>query len=294
MQHQRRILTSLVAIHNPTRMTHTNPLGPSRGKPAPPWAVEKLLMEGHTRDQIMSDWEALVRKPHSSFDRIDRFLRALRRDYDLSYSGIKEMFAQKRLARFREDQNYHPLADGGTGPDIAAAKFLMLRSAAVKFRNIDDWMTGEDKALTLPTKYHPGFIIEAIDLRDFQILHRGFEHFARCGDLKSLKMVKQKYVDDFCLDSVSGMFNLSLQYLDVSGCELVTEKGLACLHRCKNLKLLNAYNLPGVKHPELLAILLEESSPALEIRADVVRYKTRSRTEVRVTSPDGFIVRRWT
>ena len=79
-------------------------------------------------------------------------------------------------------------------------------------------------------------------------------------------MVNQKYVDNFCLDSVTAMFGLSIEYLDISGCELITERGLGCLHRCKNLKLLKLSNLPNVKNAELLALLLEEALPYAEIQ----------------------------
>ena len=129
----------------------------------------------------------------------------------------------------------------------------------------------------LPTKAHPAFKIEAIDLRDFQIIHRGLQHFARCKNIKSIKMSNQKFVDDWCLDAVSSMFGLSLQYLDVSACPRITERGLSVLHRCKNLRLLNAYNLPRVQDPELLTILLEEALPQCEIRG--ISYWKQSEKE---------------
>lgn len=157
-------------------------------------------------------------------------------------------------------------AEADAGPDISAARFLLRRSAGVKFKNSDQWVYGQEHEHRLPSKPHPNFIVEAIDLRGFQIIHRGFENIARCRELKALKLVNQSYVDDFCIDAVSGMFNSSLEYLDISGCKLVTERGLSCLHRCKSLKLLNLYNLPNVKHPELLALLLEEALPSVQIR----------------------------
>lgn len=190
----------------------------------------------------------------------------LRKDYDISPAGIKAMIAERKLTKFREDQIYNKEAERYVGPEIAAARFLLQRSAAIKIKSSNEWTVGVEAVTCLPPRPHPMFAIEAIDLRGFQIIHRGFEHFGGCKELKSLKMVNQKYVDDFCLDAVSGMFSLSLQYLDISGCKLVTERGLSCLHRCSNLRLLNLYNLPNVKHPALLALLLEESLPHVEIR----------------------------
>lgn len=150
------------------------------------------------------------------------------------------------------------------GPELSAAKFLLERSAAVKFQNARGWLSGPDDLIKLPSRSHPSYVIEAIDLRDFKIIRQGLEKIP-CKQLKSLRMVNQEYVDNFCIDTVTAMFGLTLEYLDISGCKLVTEKGLGCLHRCQNLKLLKLGNLPNLKNAELLALLLEEALPLVEI-----------------------------
>ena len=54
----------------------------------------------------------------------------------------------------------------------------------------------------------------------------------RLRHLKYLDVSNCELVDDWCLDRFI-QFRDTLLYLDISGCPLVTENGLACLHKLK-------------------------------------------------------------
>lgn len=76
-------------------------------------------------------------------------------------------------------------------------------------------------------------ILASIDC--FPVIH----HFSRrhcvavgLRHLKSLSLRYCKDVDDWCLPKLFPLAN-TLQYLDLSGCHKITERGLACLYHLR-------------------------------------------------------------
>lgn len=149
------------------------------------------------------------------------------------------------------------------GGELSAAVFLVHRGAAVRFHGRDKWFAADPDSYTydLPSTFVRDWNIEAIDMRDFHIIHKGFENLAHCEKLRSLALRNQPYVDDWCLDFISAVFHSTLEFLDVSGCANVTENGLSVLHRCRNLRGLYMRHMPKVRNAELLAIHLEDVLP---------------------------------
>jgi len=56
-----------------------------------------------------------------------------------------------------------------------------------------------------------------------------------------------------------------LEHIDVSGCKQVSERGIGTLVRCKKLKTLVVENLSHVKHLEMVAAMLEDHLPELQV-----------------------------
>jgi len=258
---RRQLPTQLMSTG--VRYKHENPLGPSRGKYPPPWVVEKLAQQGHGPSEIRNNWRNLLAVKRSLLPFSEETFRWIYRVYDYSPAGIKEFLDKRKRQRFFEDQNFDPKMFEAFGPDLCAARFLVSRGASVKLHRYKSWFDSDDN---LPLSADPAFRLEAIDLRDFQILPRAFKTLTGCNEIVSLKMTNQAFVDDWTIDTVSGLFDRTLQYLDVSNCPRVTDRGLSSLHRCKNLKMLIGHNLPNVQHRQLLALLLEESIPLIEIQ----------------------------
>lgn len=51
--------------------------------------------------------------------------------------------------------------------------------------------------------------------------------------VKWLSLRNSPHIDDWCLDRISRIFNETLEYIDVSGCKNLTDKGIGTLHRCR-------------------------------------------------------------
>ncbi|OQR70672.1 ATP synthase subunit s protein-like, partial [Tropilaelaps mercedesae] len=153
------------------------------------------------------------------------------------------------------------------GGELAAATFVVHRGAAVRFHGKDRWISRdpETEEYDLPRVFTPNLDVEAIDMRDFHIIPKGFENLRGCGSLRSLAMKNQPFVDDWCLDTISALFHPTLEYIDVTGCPKVTERGLSVLHRCKNLRVIYMNNMSNVKDAELLAMHLEDALPCVQI-----------------------------
>lgn len=123
--------------------------------------------------------------------------------------------------------------------------------------------------LDLPSTYAEGYYVEAVDCTNFHhngIRFEGLENLSGLSVLKWLSLKNNKYVDVWCLDRVAGQNGKTLEYLDISGCQLCVGCIFA-LARMKALKYLVITD-PG-DNMELQAGLsmLEQEKPKLLIKA---------------------------
>ena len=81
-----------------------------------------------------------------------------------------------------------------------------------------------------------------------------------------LNLENNPYIDDWCLDRLTGYFKDSLTYLNLNGCENVTEKGIASLSRLQKLKNLHLGGHLRAQNLELVCVMLEELLPELRIQ----------------------------
>ena len=84
--------------------------------------------------------------------------------------------------------------------------------------------------------------------------------------IKKLDISYSPNIDAFCMDRLTGEYQDSLEYLDLSGCTLLNWNGLECLWRLRKLKVLVLQDMDHIKDLHLLCIMLLEILPDLQIR----------------------------
>uniref|UniRef100_A0A131XX70 ATP synthase subunit s-like protein n=1 Tax=Ixodes ricinus TaxID=34613 RepID=A0A131XX70_IXORI len=178
----------------------------------------------------------------------------------------RERQEKQILHRRLSNQKFYAERHGILGPDLAAASFLVFRGAAVKFHGKDDWYRkAEDGSTGLPQSYEEGWRVEAVDASEVELLYEGLDNLTNLGGLKALRLCGCPFVDDWFLDRLS-QFKDSLEQLDLSGCPQITHRGLSALYRLRNLKTLTLRYLSHVEHLQLVALMLEDAIPGLEVK----------------------------
>ena len=188
------------------------------------------------------------------------------------------------------------------GPDLAAANFLCHRNCRVRFKGREDWTEVNSKTLQLPdyvpqgnlfhvilliltsgvcpsftlsfeflnvfilTEYTTGWYIEEIDASNSTLIYEGLQNLRNLLYIKKLDISYSKMVDAWCLDRITGEFQDSLEYLDISGCTSLNWNGLECIWRLRKLKVLVLQDMDHIKDLDLLCLMLLEILPELQIR----------------------------
>ena len=83
-------------------------------------------------------------------------------------------------------------------------------------------------------------------------------------------------VDAWCLDRLTGEYQDSLEYLDLSGCKALNWNGLECVWRLRKLKILILQDMEHIKDLDLLCLMLLEILPDLQIKG--VDYMANAKT----------------
>ena len=84
--------------------------------------------------------------------------------------------------------------------------------------------------------------------------------------LKSLDLSYSPLIDVWCMDRITGEFQDSLEYLDVSGCRALNWNGLECVWRLRKLKVLVLHDMEHIKDLDLICLMLLDIFPDLQIR----------------------------
>jgi len=163
------------------------------------------------------------------------------------------------------DMRYIPERHEILGSDLAAAHFLVHRGAAVKFKGSSEWIKRQGDEYDLPKKYNPDYLIEAIDILDMKLLYEGFQNMTNLRSLQWLSLKNCFEIDDWCLDRISGEYQSSLEYLDISNCVQVTDRGIGALYRMNKLRTLKVHNIASSQMFQLACLMLEDIHPQLNI-----------------------------
>ncbi|XP_017886883.2 uncharacterized protein LOC108629038 [Ceratina calcarata] len=187
----------------------------------------------------------------------------------------KDWWKQKKdeFLKFIEKRQYEQYVK--SGPDIAAAKFVIEFGGKVRFKGHDEWLDKTKKKVIsqLPKDYDETYILEELDLNKYPLRYEHLHFICNLYYLRSLSLKGCKSIDDWALDKLSAEFP-SLEYLDISECENVTERGIEALYRMPNLKKLIVTNYHGSAAFDLTCFMLEDINPYLTCLVQQAKIKT--------------------
>lgn len=163
------------------------------------------------------------------------------------------------------DMRYIPERHEILGSNLAAAHFLVHRGAAIRFVGSSEWIKRQGDEYNLPNKYNPDYIIEAIDVLDMKLYYEGFHNVTNLRSLRWLSLRNCVEFDDWCLDRISGEYQSSLEYLDISNCTQVSHRGIGALYRMNKLRTLKVHNIASSDMFKLTCLMLEDIHPQLNI-----------------------------
>lgn len=137
-----------------------------------------------------------------------------------------------------------------------------------RLKDSKSWIAGDAKTLTLPDRYEDGYFVEAVDCTNFHhngIRYEGLQNLSGLNFLKWLCLKDAKYVDVWCLDRIAGQNGKSIEYLDISGCNLCVG-GVFALSRMSALKFLVITDPEDNIGIQSAISLLEQGKPDLLIK----------------------------
>lgn len=219
------------------------------------------------------DWNSKL-KLFANSEQTSDFIVMMQRPIDLSPKGVKKWWTKRQERIERHMQQYVPERHKILGPELAAAHFVLYRGGAAKFLNDKRWhRASEDGEFNLPNKFNANYKLEALRCDNMQLYYEGLENLRSLEHLKFLSLHNVKPFDDWCLDRISGGDYPHLEVLDISNTS-ITHRGLACLYRLPQLKLLIIDDPKQSLEMELSVAMLELAMPPLKVMAaDTIHSK---------------------
>merc|ERR550519_572290 len=98
------------------------------------------------------------------------------------------------------------------------------------------------------------------------IVYEGLQNFRNLHHLKHLDLSYCPYINEWCMDRITGEFHHSLEYLNISGCANIDWNALEVLWRCSKLKVLVIKDMDHVKDLALICLMLLDVIPGLTIK----------------------------
>jgi len=195
--------------------------------------------------------------------------KKLFKPYWLSWAIDPVFFREETIDRIHakivEGQLFLPSRLKALGPDLAAAHFLCFRGCRVRFKGHSHWTQVENGELDIPAVYVPGWYIEAIDASSSKLVYEGLQNLRNLHHLKELDLSYSVFIDEWCMDRITGEFHPTLEVLNISGCRLVDWNGLELCWRFGNLKRLVLKDMDHIKDLTLICLLLLDVLPKLKI-----------------------------
>ncbi|XP_043484140.1 distal membrane-arm assembly complex protein 2 [Leptopilina heterotoma] len=184
---------------------------------------------------------------------------------DYSFRALRENYAKSIKEVEKEEQKYIPARLNILGSDLGVAHFVIFRGGRVKFRHKEKWYQKIDdkQPEDLPEKFDARFIAAAIDCTDMKLYYEGLLNFENLTRVKWLSFRGNPVFDEWCLDRVVGQIPC-VEYLDVSNCPKLNERGLEALYKLFYLKKLIVTNYEDSVAFELTCLMLEDCNPNLE------------------------------
>ncbi|KAL4716206.1 hypothetical protein ACJJTC_004700 [Scirpophaga incertulas] len=199
-------------------------------------------------------------------------LNMLSKAPNLTVAKIKKWWSEMKDLQEIENQKYLPERVAALGFNLAAVQFFVYRSCSVRLKDSQDWIKGDITTLKLPTTFVEGYLVEAIDCSTFYrggIRYEGLENIGNLPFLKWLSLRNGKHIDIWCVNRVASLAGETLEYLDLSGCNLCSNCvfALARMHKLRilvitdpgdNLEMQTALSLLEEENPQLMLKTIQE------------------------------------
>jgi len=133
------------------------------------------------------------------------------------------------------------------GPNRAAAEWLLRCGAGVKWHNSNRVLKDYN---SLPVGNYRTLKIQEIEGTDSAVMEEGFLYLKELEELRKVKMVNNKYLNDECIFYLVAYTKKKLTSLHLAGNGNITGEGLLQLGKMEVLEELYLANLHEVKSPE--------------------------------------------
>ncbi|KAL3085296.1 hypothetical protein niasHS_010365 [Heterodera schachtii] len=212
---------------------------------------------------------------------------------DHNMDNIRRCRDYRKFQAMQYDQRFLPDRLIFLGADLAAAHFIVHRHGSVKFVGDDHWYKREGRAGTyyLPGTKTEGFYVEAIDASGTELMFEGFDNLYDLEFLRMLSLRDCRWIDDWVLSRIGGMFANTLEMLDLSNCHRISAKGLLGLRSLSKLRFLRLDGLGKTEGIAKSALLLEETLPNLVvIGIDYEHAMAEMEAEKKLLSNDRVLI----
>ncbi|XP_041982682.1 distal membrane-arm assembly complex protein 2 [Aricia agestis] len=183
---------------------------------------------------------------------------------------VKDWWKSMQVMQEIKNQEFLPERVAALGYNLAAVHFFTYRGCAVRLKDSNHWIIGDFNTLKLPDQYTEGYNVEAVDCSNFNnkgLRYEGVKNLTGLTCLKWLSLRNNKHIDVWCLDRIAGQNGRSLEFLNITGCDLCVG-GVHAIARMTNLKML-VIDDPGDNMDLQVALaMLEEENPELLICID--------------------------
>lgn len=150
------------------------------------------------------------------------------------------------------------------GPELLAAHFVTSFGGKVKFHGFKNWFDN-DNYKSLPQRFGPEFVCEAIDLSNTPLFYEGMSFLMRLSDLRSLNLTNCTALDEWAINRLYPLRE-TLVHLDLSGCSGIPGPGIATLWKMKKLRRLHLIGLDdSIANLPHIAMELEGQLPDLYV-----------------------------
>uniref|UniRef100_UPI00358EDC13 distal membrane-arm assembly complex protein 2 n=1 Tax=Myxine glutinosa TaxID=7769 RepID=UPI00358EDC13 len=147
------------------------------------------------------------------------------------------------------------------GPDTSSALFILTCGGGVRLKEQTEWFRSDGNRMhSWDFLNYVGVPIEEVDLSTTAV---NFSSFEQIGELQNVKVMSLRdcpHVDDWCLTRLHA-YRHSLEDLCLTGCSLVTERGLPALCHLRKLRRLDITGLPLIINKSLIKVLMEDALP---------------------------------
>ncbi|ETN60536.1 hypothetical protein AND_007843 [Anopheles darlingi] len=204
-------------------------------------------------------------KLFASHNRNSELVEKMQQPINLAPSAIFEWWQKRKASVEAHMQKFIPERHAALGDDLATAHFIVHRGGSVRFRGQNKWIQkDDDDEYDLPRKFVQGMVLEEVRCDGMHLFYEGTENIQKLLHLKHLSFENVPLFDDWYMDRISGNMLPSLEKLNLRG-TAVTHRGLHCLYRLPNLKLVLVDNPEKDIVWKLTVAELEDWNPELRI-----------------------------